>query len=477
MRTLRSSLILSHLLPVLLVTPLVMGILLYLLETQLLLGEMAGDISDKANLIAQTVNGRPDLLQNNPDAAGFVSGLSIILDEGVVLLGPDGRIVAAQEGVAGNGLTTLDPGDIAETMAAGEETILITYGLAQQQAIVLVPVKDINDQLIGIVGVSDTLSGAAQQVRRLRGFILGGLLLQLAAGGLIGALLARRLARPIEGAAAAVSDIAHGRSADPVPAAGPLEIQELAESVNTLSERLRLLEASRRRSLANIVHELGRPLGAIRTAIYVLRQGAGDDAQVRDELLGGIDQTIANMEPLLDDLSLLHGQVIGTTQLNRRLVPLDEWLPPLLLPWRALAGEKGLAWQTEIAPNLGVLEMDPERMAQVLGNLISNAIKYTPEGGTVIVKAGVGETAVTFSICDSGPGIDPSEQERVFEPFYRSQAQRRFPQGLGLGLTIARDLVAAHGGTLALESTPGQGSCFIVTLPRTIPTETKALPG
>jgi two-component system OmpR family sensor kinase len=84
------------------------------------------------------------------------------------------------------------------------------------------------------------------------------------------------------------------------------------------------------------------------------------------------------------------------------------------------------------------------------------------------------ETAVVLSVCYSGPGIDPSEQERVFEPFYRSQQQRRFPQGLGL--TIARDLVTAHGGSLTLDSAPGQGSCFTVTLPRTAPAETKALP-
>ena len=477
MRSLRTSLIISHILPVLLVAPLVTVILLYLLETQILLGEMSENISEKANLIAQTVNGRPDLLQNNPDAASFVSGLSIIIDEGVVLLGPDGDIVAAQESVSGDALTTLNPGSIAETMAAGEENMLITYGLTQQRAIVLVPVKDINDQLIGIVGVSDTLSGAAEQVRRLRSLILGGLLLQLLAGGLIGALLARRLAQPIEGAATAVIDIAHGQPGEPIPAAGPREIQELSAAVNTLTERLRLLEETRRRSLANIVHELGRPLGAIRTAIYVLLHGAGDDPQVRDELLGGIDQTISNMEPLLDDLSQLHGQVLGATQINRRPISLGEWLLPLLLPWRAVALEKGLLWQTEIPSDLPTLDMDPDRMAQVLGNLISNAIKYTPEGGKVTVTAGGDETAVALAVCDTGPGIDPAEQERVFEPFYRSQQQRRFPQGLGLGLTIARDLVTAHGGTLTLDSTPGQGSCFTITLPRLAPPETRALPG
>jgi signal transduction histidine kinase len=250
-----------------------------------------------------------------------------------------------------------------------------------------------------------------------------------------------------------------------VPIGGPQEIQDLSEAVNILSERLRLLEDTRQRSLANIVHELGRPLGAINTATYVLRQGAGDDPEVRDELLAGIENAVLNMEPLLNDLAQLYGQGQGSIQLNVQPVDLNEWLLPSLLPWRTVAREKGLTWQADFAEDLPVVEIDPDRMNQVIGNLISNAIKYTPQGGAVTVTADADPGMINIAVCDTGPGIEPEEQERIFEPFYRSQAHRRFPQGLGLGLTIARDLVEAHGGTLELVSTPGEGSCFTVHLP------------
>jgi signal transduction histidine kinase len=140
-------------------------------------------------------------------------------------------------------------------------------------------------------------------------------------------------------------------------------------------------------------------------------------------------------------------------------------LTTTLLPWRAAALEKGINWGTDIPDNLPEITIDSERMAQVLGNLLSNAVKYTPEGGSVLVSAGANKSEVWFRVSDTGPGIELEEQGQVFEPFYRSQKMRRFPQGLGLGLTIARDIVEAHGGKLELTSDPEQGSQFTVRLP------------
>jgi signal transduction histidine kinase len=137
----------------------------------------------------------------------------------------------------------------------------------------------------------------------------------------------------------------------------------------------------------------------------------------------------------------------------------------VLLPWRAAALDKGLDWQADVPPRLPVIEVDPDRLAQVVGNLLSNAIKYTPAGGQVVVTAGVEGQEFWLSVADNGPGIASEEQQRVFEAFYRSERDRRFPQGLGLGLTIARDLVLAHGGRLELASEPGQGSGFTLHLP------------
>jgi signal transduction histidine kinase len=120
-----------------------------------------------------------------------------------------------------------------------------------------------------------------------------------------------------------------------------------------------------------------------------------------------------------------------------------------------------------VPDTLPSLEVDADRLAQALSNLLSNAIKYTSPAGAVSVDAGVeeDENAVWIRVSDTGPGIAPEEQERIFAPFYRSQADRRFPQGMGLGLSIAQALIAAHGGWLELESTPGMGSHFTIWIP------------
>jgi len=157
--------------------------------------------------------------------------------------------------------------------------------------------------------------------------------------------------------------------------------------------------------------------------------------------------------------------VLGTLELNLQPVELGEWLRRAAIPWQQLAEEKGLAWHTVAPETPYVIEADADRLAQVLGNLLSNAVKYTSEG-SISVEARFEEDHATIDVRDTGLGIDPSERSKIFEPFYRSRRDKRFPQGMGLGLSIARDLVAAHGGRLEVESTPGQGSHFSIYLPR-----------
>jgi signal transduction histidine kinase len=156
---------------------------------------------------------------------------------------------------------------------------------------------------------------------------------------------------------------------------------------------------------------------------------------------------------------------MGSLELARRPVALSVWLPPALIPWREAAQAKGLRWETAIPAELPTLAIDPDRVAQALGNLVSNAVKYTPPGELVAVSAGVARDTVWIAVRDDGAGIALEEQERVFAPFYRGQTTQRFPEGMGLGLTIARDLIVAHGGQLTIDSAPGQGSRFTISLP------------
>jgi signal transduction histidine kinase len=161
--------------------------------------------------------------------------------------------------------------------------------------------------------------------------------------------------------------------------------------------------------------------------------------------------------------------VLGTLELERQLVALGEWLPGVLRPWEAAAYEKRLHWETSLSSSLASVEVDPLRLAQVVGNLLSNAIKYTPAGGTVSVSAGIMEGKIWIRVSDTGPGIPGEELDKIFTPFYRSPHEKRIAQGMGLGLSIARDLVEAHEGRLEVQSQPGLGSQFTIWLPQTIP--------
>jgi signal transduction histidine kinase len=210
---------------------------------------------------------------------------------------------------------------------------------------------------------------------------------------------------------------------------------------------------------------VGRPIGALQAAIQALLSGADQDPEMRRELLEGMHAEVNRLHPLLDNLTNLHDQILGTMELNRQSIKLSEWLPRTIGPWREAAQEKELNWRADIPLNLPTINVDPDRMAQVLGNLLSNAVKYTPSGGDVSVSAGTEKEQVWIEVQDTGPGLSEKEIARIFEPFYRSQPGRRFPQGMGLGLTIAQDLIVAHGGQLFVNSQPGQGTKFTIQLP------------
>lgn len=465
MKTLRSRFILSHLLPILLVVPLVGLVAVYLLETQVLLTTVSSNLEQQATAIATAVTGNPDVLGNPQLAEQLIARFALQADRSLVLYDSAGSVITSS-GEQDSALPTGDvSGEILALARSGQPRVSITYGLLRQTAEVLAPVTGIDQQLIGMIALTHTLEGAANQIARLRGWMIGILLVELILGGLVGALLAVRLARPIDHAARAVVDVSHGARIEPIAPEGPAEIQALTDSVNALAERLRSLEDMRQRSLANIVHELGRPLGAMRSAVHVVRGAAGDDPALREELLAGVETQIERLEPLLDDLAQLHGQVSGEVTLAREQLLIQAWLPPVLLPWRAAALEKGLVWQATVPQNLLAVSIDPTRMAQVVGNLLSNAVKYTPAPGQIIVDVGASAGECWIGVADSGPGIAREEQQRVFQPFYRSVRERRFPQGLGLGLTIAQQIVEAHGGRLSLDTERVEGSRFVITLP------------
>lgn len=468
LRSLRNRLILSHILPMVILISFMGVALIYVLETQFLFPRLRDDLAGVAGLLAEITQNQPDLWDDPNYAQNILRHLQPSLATRVMLIAPDGQLIASSDPADSSRLNQPLAMSGLDEVKEGEVVKRTVYSEAFQGKIldVLAPVYDDNQQLIGILRLSYHFDSIPEEILRLR-FLIGAILAAaLLMGSGLGYFLALNISQPLQKVTQAIYDVALGDRQEPLPVDGAEEIDTLVRAVNYLNARLHNLEQARRQLLANLVHELGRPLGAFRSGLQALRRGAKDDPELSDELLEGMEGEVTLLQNLLEDLSHLHGQVLGPLELERKAVALSEWLPKVIRPWQEVAQEKRLHWEASIPRDLPVIQADPVRLDQVIGNLASNAIKYTPVGGEIAISAGADrEGMVWVQVSDTGPGVPFEEQEKIFEPFYRGDQNRRIKQGLGLGLSIARDLASAHGGRIELDSTPGLGSQFTLYLP------------
>ncbi|MBI4366822.1 MAG: PAS domain S-box protein [Deltaproteobacteria bacterium] len=231
---------------------------------------------------------------------------------------------------------------------------------------------------------------------------------------------------------------------------------------------LHRVEELRKEFVANVSHELKTPLTNIRGYAETLRQGAAGDPAVAERFLRKIKQNAEYLQALVEDLLRLSECESGRLALQPIPIPLAACVADLLADLADRARNKRIDLRQDIPPGLAVLA-DPAALRQILGNLIENAVKYTPNDGTVHVLATgprAADAFCTITIRDTGSGIAPDDLPRIFERFYRVEKSRsRELGGTGLGLAIVKHLVQAHGGDVTVQSTPGQGSSFSLILP------------
>lgn len=480
MASLRTRMIFSHILPLLIVVPLIGLAAFLLLRSQSTLSGVESSLQQEADrlrsqvaLQTQATNDLDKVLSDPAAARQFVSSVDLRVGS-LTLVDRTGRIVASNDQASGLRIgESLSPERIS-ALAAGQGNLNmeVVDQAGQRVAQIAIPILDADQQLAGAMLISQDLFAVQQQLGRTYWLLGAIVLVLLSLGVLLGLLLALRVSHSMQQVSSALQGVARGESPAALPEVATPEINSLYQSVNDLVDRLRALEEARKRLLANLVHELARPLGSMRSAVQALQAGAADDAALRQELLAGVDAQIDGMQPMLEDLTRLHGQVLGSLDLNRQPTPLTPWLRQIGALWRQAAQEKGVEWRADIPMNLPVANIDADQMARALGNLFSNAVKFTPHGGVIVVVAQVDQANETqphahcrIVVTDTGPGVGAEDQQRIFEPFQRGHGGRRFPQGMGLGLSIARDIVQAHNGAIELASEPGKGSRFTLRFP------------
>ena len=240
-----------------------------------------------------------------------------------------------------------------------------------------------------------------------------------------------------------------------------------AEEASRLLAAAERATRSREETLAIVSHDLRSPLGTISAAAELLQRSLGNDARdaQRRKHTDSIRRAVGRMNRLVGDLLDLASIDSGSLSLEPRPHTAEELLREVRETFEPQAVEKGITFQTEAASHLPPVPCDKERVLQVLGNLISNALRFTPPGGTVRVRAELepGPECLRFSVADTGPGIPPEAQPHIFDRYWHAAQKRR--EGHGLGLSIAKGIVEGHGGRIQLESLPGAGTTFSFSLP------------
>ena len=306
-------------------------------------------------------------------------------------------------------------------------------------------------------------SPEAEFLGRTSRAIFLGLLLAAMMALVLGLFWARTLTKPIRALTEATRAMAQGVFGTQVAIHTKDELGELGAAFNHMSSDLAHSLHLRRQMTADIAHDLRTPLSVILGYTEALNDGkfVGEPS-----IYAILHDEAQHLSRLIDDLRMLSLADAGELPLQRNVTPPRELLERTAAAHRVKAEQKGVSLTVSAPADLPRVEVDPERMQQVLGNLVSNALRYTPAGGQIALSGDVAEGGVTLHVQDSGSGIKPDDLPFIFERFYRGDRSRSSNSGeSGLGLPIAKSLVEMHKGAITVASQVGQGTTFTIFLP------------
>jgi signal transduction histidine kinase len=279
----------------------------------------------------------------------------------------------------------------------------------------------------------------------------------------IGGLLFRSIVAPLRRLTSASQAVAEGDLSARAPVRGRDEVAQLGDAFNRMAGSLAQAEEARRNQTADVAHELRTPLSVLQGALEAMLDGVYPTN--RENLLSALAQ-VRTLARLVEDLRVLALADAGQLRLDTASLDLEAFFQEVVEAHQIQAQQRGVVLTLEVSASLPLVLADRDRLAQVVGNLLNNALRYVPKGGHISVRAVSQGGEVAVAVADDGPGVPPEDLPRLFERFWRGgRTRRRTTGGSGLGLAIARGLVEAHGGRIWAESVEGHGTTFTFTLP------------
>jgi signal transduction histidine kinase len=320
--------------------------------------------------------------------------------------------------------------------------------------------------LVGLLYIypSEAESTSASLNAAINRFLILGVLLAIIVAVVVTVITARRILKPVRALTVAARQLEQGDFSHRVQSKDKGEIGDLARTFDSMAESLERAETLRRNLVADVAHELRTPVSHIQGQLEAIGDGL---IKPDTRTFSSIHDEALLLKRLIDDLQELTLAEAGKLSLYRQPTDIAQLIQKAVDSLRPAATTKGIILATEISEQLPPCNIDSHRIGQVLRNLLDNALAHTPKGGAITLSARHVEKYIEVSVLDTGEGIPADDLPNVFERFYRADKSRtRATGGTGLGLTIARKLVEAHGGEIGVQSEAGKGSRFYFTMPR-----------
>jgi signal transduction histidine kinase len=298
----------------------------------------------------------------------------------------------------------------------------------------------------------------AQRRKLLLGFLVAG-----SAALIVTFVLVRSILGPLQRLSEAVRRIASGDLHARAPAGGGGEMAQLVSDFNAMAASMERTERMRTELARDVAHELRAPLTALRCRLDAVRDGVDPLVPALVEELSG---DLRGLERLVDDLNQLAVMRDATISTATRPCSVADVAGPVVRAYATPAASRDIALRLDVPNDLPPIAVDPDRIRQVVANLVENALRHTPAGGEIVVSASHADGSVEIAVRDNGEGFPSADATLLFERFYRADPSRsRETGGAGLGLAIARQLVEAHGGAIRASGAPGCGATFAFTVP------------
>ncbi|MFZ3151581.1 MAG: ATP-binding protein [Anaerolineaceae bacterium] len=396
-------------------------------------------------------------------------GVAALLEEGTVGESQgQGKGQAGGQGAGGGSHAISSLADQKGTILYAQDATQLGTTLTSDELEAAHPIE-VNGEIVGYLSTPNALANLpsnfeSQLIEKVSDATLTAALVSVAVALVLAVILANQVVKPVRVLTQASEKMASGDLSQRVSVKSYAEVNTLGNTLNSMAESLQVSENSRRALTADIAHELRTPLAVQKVNLEALEDGV---YPLNLEALKPIREQNELLIRLVEDLRILALADSGELTLNKRSIDLMELCLSITKRFEAILAVNGITIQTFCQPNLPRVMADPDRIQQILHNLLQNAQRYAPANSVIEIHASQDKASeVLLKIRDHGPGIPPDQLEKVFERFYRVDSNRKRESGsTGLGLAIARKLAEAHGGTLTAHNHPQGGAVFSLRLP------------